>query len=376
MTTDNHKLPVTEAASESTKIEQSRAVAEVQAAVVIAMKYPRDTSKAHAKAMESCLIDSLAERAFFSYPKGGQTVTGASIHLATELARCWGNIDYGIKELSRDDEGGSSEILAFAWDLETNVRSETVFVVPHKMDTKHGGKILTQTRDIYENNANMGARRIREMIFRVLPPWLIDDAKRKCRKTLEHGGGVPIEKRRSLCIMGFEKLNITQDQLEAKMGKPISKLTDVELANLNIAGQSLKTGELNRDEFLEGAEVADLSSELKEIAKQDAPVTSEASPPRETKPEEEAKAGGDSATNQDPPVTQSEEIEKEFPFDPVNDINKKLNADEMVGAIKCFGVDQDIRFFIHMHTLFMNEMSKKDQEKVYLARDNRIKELS
>jgi hypothetical protein len=46
----------------------------------------------------------MAETAFYSYPRGGQTVSGASIRFAEELARCWGNIEYGIKELSRDKD--------------------------------------------------------------------------------------------------------------------------------------------------------------------------------------------------------------------------------------------------------------------------------
>ena len=37
--------------------------------------------------------------------------------LAEEAARCWGNVDFGIKELSQKD--GESEMLAYCWDMET-----------------------------------------------------------------------------------------------------------------------------------------------------------------------------------------------------------------------------------------------------------------
>ena len=49
-------------------------------------------------------------------------------------ARCFGNLDYGIKELERSDALGRSEMLAFAWDIENNVRAELSFIVPHKRD--------------------------------------------------------------------------------------------------------------------------------------------------------------------------------------------------------------------------------------------------
>ncbi len=267
-------------ASEATKIEQSRAIAEVQGALVVAQNRPRDVSKAHAAIIESCGMDRLAERAFFSFPRGGKTVQGPTVHLARELARCWGNIDYGIKELSRDDDTGTSEMLAFAWDLETNTRAENIFIVPHRRTTQQGVRYITDVRDVYENNANMGARRVREMILGVLPPWLVEDAKATCRKTLEHGGGAPIERRRSLCIQSFEKQGVSREVLEAKIGKSMDLATALEVANLGVALRSLLDGELSRDDFLDGTEAAQLTEDLKADAP--APEPAEATPEPET----------------------------------------------------------------------------------------------
>src|SRR5512139_3483261 len=84
---------------QATAIEQSRAAAEVEAAVVVAQRVPRVVANAVDQMRQSCQQKRLAERAFYRYPRGGQTVTGASVHLARELARCWGNIQYGISEL-------------------------------------------------------------------------------------------------------------------------------------------------------------------------------------------------------------------------------------------------------------------------------------
>lgn len=244
------------AKSQATTIEQSRAIAEVQAAVVIAQSHPRDKSRALNEALESCRTREVADNAFFKFPRGGKSVSGESIHLARELARCWGNIDYKIAELSRDDEGGSSEMMAIAWDLETNARASLTFIVPHLRDKKGGAERLTDVRDIYENNANMGARRLRECIFAVLPKYLVQSAADECRNTLEtRNAEVPLPKRIADALAAFAKIGIDKTRIEAKLGST-SNFTAVDLANLQISYKSITRNEISaEDEFprLEGA---------------------------------------------------------------------------------------------------------------------------
>ena len=172
---------------QATAVEQSRAIAQVQAAAVMARNFPRSAQHAIAEMREACGRPELARRAFFSFSRAGQTVSGATVYLARELARIWGNIDYGLNELKRDDEHGQSELQAYAWDLETNSRSTRTFVVQHGRDTKTGRKKLTELRDIAENNNNFGARNVREMIFAVLPQWFTDMAEQVCRETMNNG---------------------------------------------------------------------------------------------------------------------------------------------------------------------------------------------
>lgn len=248
--------------SQATMIEQSRAIAEVQAAVVVAMQNPRDKARALNEALESCRTREVAENAFFKFPRGGQSVSGETIHLARELARCWGNIDYKIAELSRDDEGGSSEMMAIAWDLETNARSSLTFIVPHLRDKKGGAERLTDVRDIYENNANMGARRLRECIFAVLPKYLVQAAADECRNTLEtRNAEVPLPKRIADALTAFAKIGIDKSRIEAKLGST-SKFTAVDLANLQISYQSIRRNEISADDEFPRGEGAPVGTKL------------------------------------------------------------------------------------------------------------------
>lgn len=233
---------------QGTAVEQSRAVAEVQAAVLVAQQCPRQIPTAINQMRQSCQQEALANRAFFRYSRGGSTVTGASVHLARELARCWGNVQYGLVELRRDDEYGQSEMQAFAWDVETNSRNSSTFIVPHRRDTKNGPKQLTDMRDIYESNANNGARRVREAIFAILPPWFVEEAKSLCTNTIEKGGGKPLERRIADAIALFGDLGVSVDQIETKLGRLSAKWLEHDVAQLVVVYQSLKRGEVTVDE--------------------------------------------------------------------------------------------------------------------------------
>lgn len=240
---------VAPALSQSTTIEQSRAVAEVQAMVVVGQSNPRNEAAAIQKMREACGRTHLAELAFFKFPRGGATVQGKSVHLARELARCWGNINYGVSELDRDDIGGRSEMVAYAWDVQTNARAATNFIVPHKRDKKGGAEPLVDMRDIYENNANNAARRLREMIFSVLPKWFVEEAADLCRQTLEKGeGDKPLTQRVADAIAGFAKIGVSLERIEAKLGSKSAGWTPVDIANLAVSFRSIRNKEVSADE--------------------------------------------------------------------------------------------------------------------------------
>lgn len=221
-------------------IESSRAVAEAQGKLLIAKRFPRNQAEAYLNAMNACKRQSLAEKAIYSYPKGGQTISGPSIRLAEELARCWGNIDFGIKELS--NKGDESEMQAYCWDTETNVISSQTFVVRHVMDTRNGQKKLTTERDIYENNANMAGRRLRSRILAVLPPDLVEDAVRECKKTLAGKNDIPIEDRVKKMVVAFQKFGIKPETIEKRLGRSIDTMTADDLSEFIGIYNSLKDG--------------------------------------------------------------------------------------------------------------------------------------
>ena len=247
---------------QATAVEQSRAIAQVQAAAVMARQFPRSTQAAISEMRDACGRTELAKRAFFKFPRGGESVTGASVYLARELARIWGNIDYGLNELRRDDTHGQSEMQAYAWDLQTNARSTRTFVIEHARDTKQGRKQLTDLRDISDNNNNFGARAVREMIFATLPQWFTDMAQEVCRETLRNGGGVPLPTRVANALAAYKRARITPAQLAARIGAEPDAWTHEDVTDLEILFRSLQNREITRDEAFPEMESTVTADEL------------------------------------------------------------------------------------------------------------------
>lgn len=242
-------------------IEASRAIAEAQGKLVIAKRFPRDEVRAYAKAMEACQRPAMAAKAFYSFPRAGQTVEGPTIRFAEELARCWGNIDYGIKELSQDD--GKSEMQAYAWDLETNAQSVQNFTNPHQREQGKKMVTLTSQRDIYENNANMATRRLRSRILAILPAWFVEDAIAECKKTLAGRNDTPLIDRVKNMVVQFAKLGVTQSQIERRLKKKIDNMNADDFTQFIGIFNAIKQGESKIADWFEADPVAsDLTNEL------------------------------------------------------------------------------------------------------------------
>lgn len=260
MSNEPIRLPSRQAASQAAVVEQSRAVAEVQAAVVVAQQVPRDTRRAEAEMEDACKRKALAERAFYSVPNRGR---GPSVHLARELARIWGNVQYGVHELSRDDAAGESEIIAFAWDVQANTRSSRTFIVPHQRMVQKKRTDLTDLGDVYLNNQNIGARAVRECIFTVLPDWYVEAAKDICARTIKEGDGKPLSERLTAMVGTFKAIHVTERQIADRLGKKRGQWDAGDLAAMTVVYQSISRGETTiGDEFpTTGVSAAELIGE-------------------------------------------------------------------------------------------------------------------
>lgn len=229
------------------EVAQSRAAQEVQAAMLVAQRFPRDQNRAFTRIMSACKRKSLAERACYMYPKGGQNVTGPSIRLAETLAREWGNMDFGIVELEQSP--GESIMMSYAWDLETNTRATKIFTVKHLRHTKKGAYNLDDPREIYEMTANQGARRLRACILAIIPGDIVEAALDQCDRTLEGASNEPLQDRVRNLLSAFTEQGVTQEMVETRMGHNIAATTYQEFANLYKVYVAIKDGFGVREDY-------------------------------------------------------------------------------------------------------------------------------
>ena len=226
--------------------EEARAIQEVQAALTVAKRFPRDTTACIARIRAACRREGLAKVAFYSYTRG-KLVTGVTIRLMEVIAVNWGNIRFGLRELSQSP--GVSEIEAFAWDVESNTMDSRVFKVQHaRFSHEHGLRALTDPRDVYEHIANYGARRLRSCLEHVIPYDVIEAAKEQCLATLAGGEGADkkrsmVDRMRALIDVLARDYGVTAERVAAYFEHPLDQCTYDEFGHLHGLYNSLKDGE-------------------------------------------------------------------------------------------------------------------------------------
>lgn len=217
----------------------TRAMAEVQAAAIMAKKFPRNQVQAIDRIRAACARPGLAGSALYSYARGGTEITGPSIRLAECMAQAWGNLQFGIREV--EQRSGESTVEAFCWDLETNTRQTKLFQVRHERHTKQGARRLEDPRDIYELVANQGARRLRACILGIIPGDVVEDAVGCCEQTLQAKAEATPERIAKL-LEAFAGMGVTRRQIEARIQRHVDSLTPSLMIQLGKIFTSMRDG--------------------------------------------------------------------------------------------------------------------------------------
>lgn len=233
--------------------DTARAIAEVQAALVVARATPRDPIVAMDRILNACTRPSLANAATYVFSRGGTEITGPTIRLAEAIAQSWGNLQYGIRELSQ--KNGVSTVAAYAWDVETNTRREVVFQVALKRDTKKGSYALKDSRDIYELVANQGARRLRSCILSIIPGDVVEAALSQCEATQRAHVDMSPEALANL-VKAFEQFGVTKAQIEKRIQRRLDTILPAQVMKLRDIYRSLRDGMSTPDEWFEPEETA------------------------------------------------------------------------------------------------------------------------
>lgn len=234
---------------------EQRALAEVQAAVMMAKRFPRDQVQAMDRILNAFTRPTLAEVSQYQYSKGGSDVSGPSIRAAEAIAQQWGNIEFGFSEISRGvgpDGVAFSEVLAYAWDVESMARKPLQFIVRHWRDTKNGGYPIKDEREIYELVANMAQRRVRACLLSIIPGDVTEAAMKQADVTLKTTADTSAEAMAKM-IEAFSGFGVTKDQIEARIQRRIEAIQPAQVVSLKKIYVSLRDGMSTPAEWFEVA---------------------------------------------------------------------------------------------------------------------------
>lgn len=237
-----------ESAELSTASDSAAAQAEIQSALVLANRFPRNEDTAFQKLMRACNRTTFAQGASYSFPRGGAKVTGPSVNLAREAARVWGNIRYGI-EVVRDDTA-TRKIRGWAWDLQTNTKVAAEDEFAKLIQRKGKGWIVPDERDLRELTNRRGAILVRNCILQLLPYDLIEDAANTALQTLRADSAKDPDGQRKQLLASFDALNVSAEQIEKYLGHPIKEASPAQLADLRQVWKSISDGNSTWAEYM------------------------------------------------------------------------------------------------------------------------------
>lgn len=201
----------------------------IQAALVVAKKFPRDEMGSYQAIIKATKRPTFAEDTMYRFPRSGSDIEGPSVYLAREMARAWGNIRYGLAVLRDDAE--SRLIRGWAWDLQTNSYVEADDDFAKLVFRKKGGWIKPDERDLRELTNRRGAILIRNCLLQLLPSDFIVDACESAKQTLIAGAKADPDATLKKLTTAFSSLGVTTTML----GEWLAVRREVEKANITDA---------------------------------------------------------------------------------------------------------------------------------------------
>lgn len=252
--TENNALVVREEVSGELQVSAAEAAVqqEIQAAIIVAQRFPRDEDRAYQLVLRSTARLSFAEKTQYAFPVGGQTIRGPSIHLMREFARAWGNIRHGCYIVH--DDVSTRTIRAWAWDLQTNAKVEAEDTFQKQVFRKGSGWRAADERELVMLTNNKAARAKRNCIKELLPYDLVEDACREADATLERGAQEDPDGTRKGILRVFGILNITAEDLRQYLQCEISKASPKQLAELRVIYASIRDGNTSWADYVKAPE--------------------------------------------------------------------------------------------------------------------------
>ena len=225
--------------------QQDKATIDMQ--ISTAKAYPRNVKKAIDNSIILVTMDvETASTCSYSLPRGGKTVTGASVHLAKILAQNWGNLRIEAKVIAIDNKHVTSQAVAF--DLENNL---AIKVEVKRSITDRNGKRFNDDMITVTGNAGNSIA-LRNAVLSVIPKAIVDKVFNEAKKTITGyiSDKTKLMAKRKQVMDGFRD---TYGVIEAEVLKVIGKASVEHIDSDNLVtliglAQAIKDGDTTIDD--------------------------------------------------------------------------------------------------------------------------------
>jgi hypothetical protein len=213
--------------------------------VLTARAFPRDIRQA-VKNIELTIEMSPETSAscYYTLPRAGKSITGASVRLAEICFSFWGNMQAGTRVISNN--GQSVVIEGWCLDLESNIK--VTHEVSKGIVTKEGKPYSTDMQNT--TIAAASAIAFRNVIFKTIPKVFIDQALQKAMDmaVMTHNQEA-FEKKRQVVFEGLERLGVSPDRALTFFGKSsVQEIGQEDLKVIIGVGTSIKEGMIKAEE--------------------------------------------------------------------------------------------------------------------------------
>lgn len=246
-------MPAT--AQEAALIANELATVKLQAE--LARSFPRHYETVEVGVHQALQNYDFAESAIYDFKIGTSKIVGASVKLAKEMGRRWGNLKWGFRVT--EDASDSRTVKCFAWDLETNAFNEMDIAfrkaVPRRVKEGNVSKTIWREpdeRELLMLTNDRAARGVRNMVLDLIPDTLRRNAISWAIQSIARGIREDPEKARRNILIAFSKRGIKPDEIDKYLGCPIKQANDEQLKALLLIGNRLKEGEATWEEIVAG----------------------------------------------------------------------------------------------------------------------------
>jgi hypothetical protein len=232
--------------------------------ITTAKAYPRNVKRAVDNCIALVTMDvETASTCAYSLPRGGKTVTGASVHLAKIIAQSWGNLRAEAKVVAIDNKHVTSQAVCF--DLENNLAIKVE--VKRSIMDKNGHRYKDDMITVTGNAANAIA--LRNAILSVIPKAVIDKVYNEARRVItgDISDKAKLIAKRKQVLDGFKDVyGVSEAEVLKVIGKAsIEHIDGEDLVNLIGLAQAIKDGDTSVDETFRKTDKSTAATENKEM---------------------------------------------------------------------------------------------------------------